>query len=114
MPDPIIFVKSLIDLGSFDHDSCDALLAQKGTSVANAFYANEPVATRNVVYVGLNFFLVGEMIALAMFLIFRRDAELRRYALGFAVFAVMFLICLGIQLEAMSQYDEACRALWPH
>jgi hypothetical protein len=96
-------VKTFIDLRTFDHDTCDMLLAQRGISIGDVFYASK----------GANSRLIWEMTALALFVVSSRNSDRRRLARAFRIFSLIGLVAIAINLDAMRQYSQACRHFWP-
>ena len=106
-------LSSLVQLFSFDHSKCDAILQMHNIEVVNAYLPAKAPGFRNTVYMGLYVGIGWTLVVAASAIWLWRDpryrSDTRRYlSVAFAVIGFLFI---GIQLKAMADYVNVCRSL---
>ena len=110
------FISSLFQLFSFSHGACDAILQTRQIEIANAYEPGKAPGWRDSVFVGFWVAFVWTAGVLALAIRAWRpenasDPRVWQTRLGFPVFALAGMICLGAQLKAMADYASTCKAL---
>jgi hypothetical protein len=111
------FVDSLAHLWSFDHAQCDAILAERGIEITNAFRPLKSVDERNTVYSGFSFMVIWTAIVgsacLISWLPANRHTRVSKIRLPTTLCVLLAPFLLWSQLEAAVNYVDVCRSLLP-
>jgi hypothetical protein len=104
--------QALLQLFSFNHAQCNAILQRTGTYIPNAYNPAKP--RPDSTYEGLGVALVGVAVWTAIaWRAWRvdRHSKFGRYRYGLLVFVFLSFASVYLQLDGIADYVDSCRRL---